>query len=66
MGRAGVVVGESDRTGAYPKTRPVTPADIHATIYADLGYDAHGITYLSAEGRPFPLSEGEPIRELFA
>jgi hypothetical protein len=62
--RGGQVVGESDKLGAFPKSRPVTPADVHATVFAALGYDAHAITYQSPEGRPFPLSDGEPIREL--
>ena len=62
--RGGQVIGESDAWGAYPKSHPVTPADIHATVFTALGYDPHGITYLSPEGRPFPLSEGEPIRNL--
>jgi hypothetical protein len=62
--RGGQVIGESDRTAAYPKDFPVTPADIHATMFTALGYDPHGISYLSPEGRPFPLSEGEPIRRL--
>jgi uncharacterized protein (DUF1501 family) len=62
--RGGQAYGESDRTGAFPKDLPVTPADIHATVFAALGYDPHGIHYLSAEGRPFPLSEGEVIRRL--
>ncbi len=62
--RGGQVVGESDALGAYPKSRPVTPADLHATVFTALGYDPHAITYPSAEGRPFPLSAGEPIRGL--
>jgi hypothetical protein len=62
--RGGVVVGQSDHMGAYPRLQPVTPADIHATVFTALGYDPHQITYLSPEGRPFPLSEGEPIRQL--
>jgi hypothetical protein len=62
--RGGQVVGESDRRAAYPKTFPVTPADIHATVFTALGYDPHKITYQSPEGRPFPLSEGTPIRPL--
>jgi hypothetical protein len=62
--RGGVVVGESDHIAAHPWTQPVTPADIHATVFTALGYDPHQITYLSPEGRPFPLSEGEPIRQL--
>jgi hypothetical protein len=62
--RGGLVVGESDHIGAYPKSYPVTPADIHATVFTALGYDPHAITYQSPEGRPFPLSEGTPIRPL--
>lgn len=62
--RCGQVVGESDKIGAYPKDRPVTPADLHATVFSALGYDPHAITYLSPEGRPFPISDGTPIREL--
>jgi uncharacterized protein (DUF1501 family) len=62
--RGGRVVGQSDALGAHPKERPVAPADLHATVFAALGYDPHGISYPSAEGRPLPLSEGEPLREL--
>lgn len=62
--RGGQVVGQSDRIGAYPKHQPVTPADIHATVFTALGYDPHGISYMSPEGRPFPLTEGESIRQL--
>ena len=62
--RGGQYIGESDRTGAYPKTRPLTPADIHATVFTALGYQPHAITYESAEGRPLLLSEGEPIKGL--
>jgi hypothetical protein len=62
--KGGVVIGESDRIGAIPKNQPVTPADIHSTVFTALGYDPHQTTYLSPEGRPFPLSEGEAIRQL--
>jgi len=62
--RGGQVVGESDRTGAYPVSRPVSPADIHATVFAALGFDPQATTYPSPEGRPLPLSTGTPIREL--
>ncbi len=62
--RGGQVIGESDRQAGYPKSQPVTPADIHATIFTALGYDPHRIMYQSPEGRPFPLSEGEPLRGL--
>jgi hypothetical protein len=62
--RGGQYIGSSDQVGAYPKEYPITPADVHATVFTALGYDPHGITYLSPEGRPFPLSDGEPIRGL--
>jgi hypothetical protein len=35
-------------------------------VFTALGYDPHTITYLSPEGRPFPLSEGTPIRALLS
>jgi hypothetical protein len=62
--RGGQVIGSSDKTGAFPATRPVTPADIHATVFTALGYDPHRIVYHTADGRPTPLSEGEAISEL--
>jgi uncharacterized protein (DUF1501 family) len=62
--RGGQTYGESDASGAAPKNHPVTPADIHATVFAALGYDPHANTYLSPEGRPFPLSEGQALRML--
>ncbi|MFN3485301.1 MAG: DUF1501 domain-containing protein, partial [Planctomycetota bacterium] len=62
--RGGQVVGESDSHGAYPSARPVTPADLHATVFALLGYDPARTTFFSSDGRPLALSEGHPIREL--
>jgi hypothetical protein len=62
--KGGLVIGESDRQAAFPRTFPVTPADIHATVFTALGYDPHSITYESPEGRPFPLSEGVVIKQL--
>ena len=63
--RGGQVIGQSDAIGAYPVARPVSPADIHASVFAALGYDPHATTYMSPESRPLPLSEGQPIQELF-
>ncbi len=62
--QGGQVIGASDKTGAYPHRHPVTPADIHATVFAALGYDPQGITYQTVDGRPIPLSYGKVIREL--
>ena len=62
--RGGQIVGSSDRIGAYPEDRPVTPADIHATVFQSLGYDAQHISYKTVDGRPTLVSDGQPIREL--
>ncbi len=54
--RGGQVIGESDKTRAVPRLpRAVTPADIHATVFSALGYDAWSITYQTADGRPTAL-----------
>ncbi len=63
--RGGQVIGASDSIGAFPKDRPTTPAEIHATMYAALGYDVRSITYQSSDGRPIALTEGLPMNELF-
>jgi hypothetical protein len=63
--RGGQVYGASDNIGALPADKPVSPADIHATIYTALGYDVREISYQSADGRPIPLTEGTPISDLF-
>jgi len=62
--RGGQVIGASDRIGAYPRERPVTPADLHASIFHLLGYDSQAITYNTVDGRPTFLSEGHFIKEL--
>jgi hypothetical protein len=63
--RGGQLIGASDKIGAHPSERPVSPADIHATVFQALGYDPHAITYHTADGRPTLLSDGEPIGEVF-
>ena len=35
--RGGQTIGQSDRMGAYPASRPFTPGDLAATIYRALG-----------------------------
>ena len=37
--RGGQTIGQSDQMGAYPASRPYTPADLAATIYRALGID---------------------------
>jgi len=62
--KGGQVIGESDKIGGLPVAQPVTPADIHATVLSALGYDPHGLTFTTSDGRPMPLSEGEAIKGL--
>jgi hypothetical protein len=64
--RGGQTLGSSDKIGAHPADHPVTPADLHATIFKALGYDPHAITYHTADGRPTLLSDGVVIREVFS
>ena len=63
--QGGRVVGESDEIGALPKDRPVTPAEVVATVYHQLGVDLE--TELDGPGgRPVPIVDYnvEPIYEL--
>jgi hypothetical protein len=62
--KGGQIVGSTDRLGEQPKDRPVTPSDIHQTIYHVLGVDP-ATTFLDLAGRPnFAVDGGAPIREL--
>jgi uncharacterized protein (DUF1501 family) len=61
--RGGQVVGSSDRIGAEPRDRPVTPAEVAATIYRTLGID--GQTRIpGADSQPTPIITAAPIEEL--
>ncbi|MCS7045714.1 MAG: DUF1501 domain-containing protein [Gemmataceae bacterium] len=62
--RGGIVVGESDSKGAFPKANPKTPQDVLATVYRHLGIDPQTV-YHDNTGRPIPiLPSGRPIDEL--
>ena len=62
--RGGQVVGSTDRLGTRPQTRPLTPANVHATIYEVLGIDPK-LHLLDPSGRPTPvLEDPTPIAEL--
>jgi len=64
--RGGQIVGSTDRLGQTPATRPVTPCNIHATIYKVLGIDP-SLHLLDHQGRPTPvLEDPTPIAELLA
>jgi uncharacterized protein (DUF1501 family) len=62
----GKVIGATDKNGAYVTDRPVRPADVAWTIYDALGIDANR-ELITPEGRPSHiLTEGAPVRELYA
>jgi hypothetical protein len=64
--QGGRVVGASDETGYAPKDRPVTTAEIAATVYHGLGISLD--TELPGpQGRPLRLVDHgvEPVAELF-
>jgi len=60
------VCGASDAQAAYVKDRPVSPADLCATIYRCLGIDPHS-TVPDRIGRPVPVAQGGlPVTEVLA
>lgn len=64
--RGGQVVGSTDAKGEAPRDRPVTPQDLLATLYANLGIDPHA-SVSDSEGRPLPiLPNAKVIPELQA
>jgi hypothetical protein len=63
--RGGQAIGQSDRNGAYPASRPYTPPDFAATVYHALGIDPE--TELRDRlNRPIRLCNGSPIEPLFS
>lgn len=64
--QGGRVIGATDSIGAYPVDRPVTPAQLIATVYHSLGVNLD--TELPSPGtRPVPVVDygTEPVLELF-
>jgi hypothetical protein len=64
--KGGRIVGESDELGYVPKSRPVTPGEVAATIFKGLGLDPHK-ELPGPQNRPLPLADYslQPIKELF-
>jgi hypothetical protein len=63
--RHGQVIGATEPDGGHIAERPVTPADLAATIYRHMGVPLDG-TYIDHQGRPrYFVEGGEPLRELF-
>jgi uncharacterized protein (DUF1501 family) len=62
--RLGQVVGATNARAEYPVQRPLTPADLLATVYHVLGIDPTQ-TFNDHTGRPIPiLDQGKPIAEV--
>jgi hypothetical protein len=62
--KMGQVVGQSSEKAEYPKSTPITPQDLMATVFHVLGLpqDLH---YKDPTGRPTPMiTGGKPIAEL--
>jgi uncharacterized protein (DUF1501 family) len=62
--KGGQVVGASDKIASEPADRPVSPAEVTATIYAALGVDP-SLGLRQPTGDLLPLATAAPIRELF-
>ncbi len=64
--KEGYVLGESDARAEFPKDKPVSPQDILATMYHQLGIDQTK-NYTNEAERPVPiLNYGEPIQDIIA
>ncbi len=62
--QGGQVIGASDPHGTEPADRPVTPAQVAASIYHALGVDP-AFQLTGPEGKPQPIVDADPIFELF-
>jgi hypothetical protein len=62
--RGGAVYGASDAHAAYPRSNPVTPEDVAATVYHALGIDPETRIH-DHLGRPHHVALGTPILDLF-
>ena len=60
----GQVVGESTAKAEVPKTKPITPQDLMATVFHVLGLP-QDLQFKDQSGRPMPMiNGGKPIAEL--
>ncbi len=62
--KGGQVIGASDKNGAEPRDRPVSPDMIAASVYKGMGIDLNE-RLPGPENRPLPIIEAEPVDELF-
>lgn len=64
--QGGRVIGETDRTGGVPVSRPVHVQEVFATLYRTLGIDVNSVKIPDFNGRPRYLVDEnrQPIAEL--
>jgi hypothetical protein len=62
----GQVIGATDAHAAEPTTRPYSPSDLAATIYAACGIDHHQYVHDIQDRPRLILDEGEPIPEVIS
>jgi hypothetical protein len=63
--RGGQVIGASDDHAAYPSTRPVTPAELAATMYRALGLAPEHASSLGSSPGSHETPPAAPIAEVF-
>ena len=62
--KMGQVIGESAEKADVPKTTPITPQDLMATVFQVLDIDRR-IQFTNQSGRPtYMIEQGKPIEEL--
>lgn len=60
----GLALGRTDSRGEGPADRPITPADLAATVFTTLGIDLSR-RFETPDGQPIRIvDKGEPIKEL--
>jgi uncharacterized protein (DUF1501 family) len=64
--RGGQVIGESDDTASGPRHEAISPDDVAASFYYNLGIDPT-LEYNTSTGRPITLvRDGKPLDQLFS
>lgn len=65
--KGGQVIGATDELGFVPVDRPLSPADLHATLLHALGLDQHRVIFGHNNRDEIPtVFGGEVVKEVFA
>lgn len=63
--KGGRLIGSTEAKAERPKDQPLTPSDLHATIFDVLGVDQH-VSFPDFTGRPtYIIEKGDVISQLF-